>query len=109
LDDWAKLISEAERGNGGARRLIQIHIEDFGEIIETSAPRQKSSPTVNVCAASGMCVRTAPELFDQDESDDRVLVAKKRLDRDSVESARKAVFLCPSGALSLDEVEDALV
>ena len=36
LDDWAKLLVEAERGNAeGARRVIQFHIEDFADIIKT--------------------------------------------------------------------------
>lgn len=39
LEDWAKLLAEAEAGNAeSARRIIQVHIEDFAEIIKTQRP-----------------------------------------------------------------------
>jgi DNA-binding FadR family transcriptional regulator len=39
LQDWGKLIAEAEEGNAeSARRIIQVHIEDFAEIIKTQRP-----------------------------------------------------------------------
>jgi ferredoxin len=58
-----------------------------------------------VCAGSGMCARTAPGLFDQDDEDGRVVVLVTELGNDDVPGARDAVSLCPTGALSL-EVEE---
>ena len=55
-----------------------------------------------VCAAAGMCARTAPGLFDQDDQDGRVVVLVTDLGEHDVASAREAVSLCPTGALSLD-------
>jgi ferredoxin len=58
-----------------------------------------------VCAGSGMCVRTAPGLFDQDDEDGRVVVLVTELRKDKVVAAREAVSLCPTGALSLEAEE----
>ena len=55
-----------------------------------------------VCAGSGMCVRTAPRLFDQDDEDGRVVILVTELAEGAVAAARDAVSLCPTGALSLD-------
>jgi ferredoxin len=54
-----------------------------------------------VCIGSGMCARTAPEVFDQDAQDGRVVLRKEHPGEDEVEAVREAVDLCPSGALSL--------
>ena len=59
-----------------------------------------------VCAGSGMCVRTAPRLFDQDDNDGRVVVLEPEIPRDDEAAAREAVSLCPTGALSLEADED---
>ncbi|HZE39727.1 MAG TPA: ferredoxin, partial [Stackebrandtia sp.] len=56
-----------------------------------------------VCIGAGMCVLTAPDLFDQDDEEGRVLVKHVEPASDQEGSAREAVSLCPSGALSLDE------
>ncbi|WP_152363127.1 ferredoxin [Microlunatus speluncae] len=54
----------------------------------------------HVCVGSGMCALTAPEYFDQDEEDGRVvLLADEAEDCDT--EVREAVLLCPSGALRL--------
>ena len=55
-----------------------------------------------ICAGSGMCARTAPGLFDQDDEDGRVVVLVTELRNDDVVGARKAVSLCPTGALALE-------
>jgi ferredoxin len=52
------------------------------------------------CASSGMCALTAPDLFDQDEADGRVLLLRDSPDADREEAARKAVRYCPARALS---------
>jgi ferredoxin len=56
-----------------------------------------------VCVGAGMCALTAPELFDQDAEDGRVLLLAERPSADRAEAAREAVAMCPSGALSLQE------
>lgn len=53
------------------------------------------------CIGAGMCVLTAPELFDQDDGDGRVLLLRGRTEATNAEAAREAVLMCPSGALSL--------
>ena len=56
-----------------------------------------------ICISAGMCVLTAPEVFDQDEEDGRViLLVPEPLDPDD-DKVRRAAMLCPSGALSLVE------
>jgi ferredoxin len=60
----------------------------------------KIKADTEICIGAGMCVLTAPEVFDQSEDDGTVVL----LDPDppvSLEAAvRRAVQLCPSGALS---------
>ncbi|KOT87190.1 ferredoxin [Streptomyces sp. NRRL F-5755] len=54
------------------------------------------------CIGAGQCVRTEPKIFDQDD-DGLVRVLVDRLQRADEAAARKAVFICPSKALSLVE------
>ena len=54
------------------------------------------------CVGAGQCVLSTPELFDQSAEDGRVLV-RDALREIGAEAARTAVYLCPSGALSLAE------
>ena len=55
------------------------------------------------CVGAGMCALTLPEVFDQSEDDGTVVV----LDHDPPAAlgpaVRRAVQLCPSGALSVEE------
>jgi len=53
------------------------------------------------CIGAGMCALTAPEVFDQDAKDGRVVLRIERPGEEVVEAVREAVELCPSGALSL--------
>ena len=55
-----------------------------------------------MCASSGMCALTAPDLFDQDDEEGRVVLLADEIGDDQAEDARDAVRLCPSGALRLD-------
>jgi len=56
-----------------------------------------------VCVGSGMCALTAPGVFDQDESEGRVMVTDPApADETDRQAARDAVDLCPSGALSME-------
>ncbi|MDA2811426.1 ferredoxin [Nocardiopsis sp. RSe5-2] len=52
-----------------------------------------------VCVGAGMCVLTAPDLFDQDEDDGRVRVLVPEPAGARQEAAREAERLCPSRAV----------
>ena len=53
-----------------------------------------------VCIGAGMCVMTAEAVFDQDD-DAIVVVLTEDVPDEESERVRKAVELCPSGALRL--------
>ncbi|GAA1255893.1 ferredoxin [Sphaerisporangium rubeum] len=55
------------------------------------------------CVGAGMCVLTAPALFDQDEDDGTVVVLDPAPPPAVQPAARRAVRSCPSGALSIEE------
>ena len=57
-----------------------------------------------ICTGAGMCVLTAPALFEQDDEVGLVVVKSEQVEEgEALVAARKAVSLCPSGALALDE------
>ena len=58
-----------------------------------------------ICTGAGMCALTAPGLFEQDDQQGLVVVRSQPLTPEEVDAARKAVGLCPSGALSLEDDE----
>ncbi|MET8992905.1 ferredoxin [Nonomuraea wenchangensis] len=53
-----------------------------------------------VCIGAGMCALTAPELFDQSEDEGTVLVLQREVPAEMEDAVRRAVTLCPSGAIS---------
>jgi ferredoxin len=55
------------------------------------------------CIGAGMCVVSAPRLFDQDEHDGTVIVLDPRPAGDDAAYAREAVLVCPAAALSIRE------
>lgn len=55
----------------------------------------------DVCVGAGMCVRTAPDLFDQDPEDGTVVLLADTVSDPDAEMALEAIDACPSGALSL--------
>jgi ferredoxin len=57
------------------------------------------------CQAAGMCVLTAPDLFEQATEDGRVLLMRARPPREHHVAVREAVELCPSGAITIVEGE----
>jgi ferredoxin len=61
---------------------------------------------LDVCIGSGVCVLTAPRVFDQGSDDGLVRLLVDPVPADEEEAARDAVDLCPSAALSLDEQND---
>jgi ferredoxin len=55
----------------------------------------------DVCIGAGMCLMTAPEVFDQSDDDGLVILLDEHPeDRPSV---REAVANCPSGAITIVE------
>ena len=52
------------------------------------------------CASAGMCALTAPDLFDQDEEDGRVVVLNADPLGGDARDAAVAIEVCPSGALA---------
>jgi ferredoxin len=55
------------------------------------------------CCASGMCVLTDPDLFDQGEEDGTVILLNAEPSPEHHESAREAASVCPSGAIRVVE------
>ncbi|MCP2167988.1 ferredoxin [Goodfellowiella coeruleoviolacea] len=53
------------------------------------------------CVGAGMCVLTAPEVFDQSEDDGRVVLLTEHPEPDQVDTVQQAVELCPAQALLL--------
>ncbi|MDQ8702693.1 ferredoxin [Streptomyces sp. LHD-70] len=53
------------------------------------------------CAGSGMCALTAPEVFDQDDEDGRVLLLTPRPGPGQRAAARLAAGLCPAAAITV--------
>ncbi|KAA9379272.1 ferredoxin [Microbispora cellulosiformans] len=58
------------------------------------------------CVGAGMCALTLPEVFDQSEDDGTVEVLDPEPSAERAAAVRRAVQLCPSGALSLDSIEE---
>lgn len=54
-----------------------------------------------VCVGAGMCVLTAPGVFDQDDEEGLVTQLVADPVGQDAEAVEKAVGLCPSGALRL--------
>ncbi|MEU7937636.1 ferredoxin [Microbispora bryophytorum] len=55
------------------------------------------------CIGAGMCVLTLPQVFDQSEDDGTVVVLDAEPSPDVAPAVNRAVQLCPSGALSVEE------
>jgi ferredoxin len=53
----------------------------------------------DLCIGAGMCVVSAPAVFDQDDDDGLVVLLAEPAESD-VTAVREAIALCPSGALS---------
>lgn len=62
----------------------------------------KITADTDVCIGSGMCVLTAPEVFDQGEDDGLVRVLVPEPGDEHRAAAAEAVRLCPSRALSAE-------
>lgn len=60
-----------------------------------------------VCIGAGMCVLSAPDVFDQDEDDGRVRVLTSEPVAERHGVVREAERLCPSRAVRVTEAEPA--
>ncbi|WP_433573750.1 ferredoxin [Streptomyces sp. CA-251247] len=59
------------------------------------------------CQGAGMCALSAPEVFDQDPGDGRVVLLTARVPAGQRPAVRLAAGLCPAGALTLLDEGDA--
>jgi ferredoxin len=57
----------------------------------------------DVCASSGMCVLTAPDVFDQDEEDGRVVLLVPDPPEEFQGAAHQAAQLCPTRAITVTD------
>lgn len=53
------------------------------------------------CCASGMCVLTDPEVFDQNEEDGTVVLLEEHPDAEHEATAKEAAGLCPASAITI--------
>ncbi|SOE06744.1 ferredoxin [Streptomyces sp. Ag109_G2-15] len=59
----------------------------------------------NKCVASGQCVLSAPEVFDQREEDGIVVLLAENPPEGLADDVRQAVTLCPAQAIWVEEEE----
>jgi ferredoxin len=58
---------------------------------------------LDVCIGAGVCVLTAPTIFDQSAEDGLVRILVDPVPAEEERLAREAVDLCPSAALSIED------
>ncbi|MEV8503775.1 ferredoxin [Actinoplanes sp. NPDC051475] len=56
----------------------------------------------DVCIGAGNCVLTLPQVFDQDDDEGLVVVTDPDAGGQPDELLRRAVLMCPSGAITVD-------
>ncbi|MEU8360900.1 ferredoxin [Nonomuraea sp. NPDC048882] len=56
----------------------------------------------SVCIGAGMCALTVPAVFDQSEEEGTVVLLQEAPPQDLEDAVRRAVTLCPSGAISVE-------
>ncbi|MFG3440509.1 ferredoxin [Nonomuraea sp. NPDC047897] len=61
----------------------------------------KIEADTTVCIGAGMCALTVPKVFDQSEEDGTVVLLDPSPPEELADAVRRAVTLCPSGALSV--------
>jgi ferredoxin len=61
---------------------------------------------LELCIGAGVCVLSAPDVFDQSADDGRVTLLVERVTGEDAALARMAVDRCPSGALSVSDDEE---
>ncbi|NUW39939.1 ferredoxin [Nonomuraea rhodomycinica] len=63
----------------------------------------KIKADTTVCIGAGMCALTVPQVFDQSDEDGTVVLLEASPPAELEDAVRRAVTLCPSGALSIAE------
>ncbi|WP_435807660.1 ferredoxin [Streptomyces canus] len=58
------------------------------------------------CCSSGQCAAALPEVFDQDDTDGRVLLLQERPPADLAGAVYEAVDCCPAGAITVRMSDD---
>ncbi|KIZ14597.1 ferredoxin [Streptomyces natalensis] len=58
------------------------------------------------CCGAGMCALTAPEVFDQDDEDGRVLLRDPQPPHRHHAAAREAAAICPAAAITVIEARE---
>lgn len=61
----------------------------------------------NKCVASGQCVLSAPDVFDQSEDDGTVILLNEAPDPEQYEAVRLAAEMCPASVITVTESGDA--
>ncbi|MER6945682.1 ferredoxin [Nonomuraea sp. NPDC000554] len=61
----------------------------------------KITADTTVCIGAGMCALTVPQIFDQSEDEGTVVVLDETPPAELEAAVRRAVTLCPSGAISV--------
>ncbi|MDJ0343593.1 ferredoxin [Streptomyces sp. H10-C2] len=56
-----------------------------------------------LCCSSGLCVLTAPDVFDQADDDGRVVLLTSSPPDGEEAAVEEAVACCPSGAISVTD------
>ncbi|MEO6704135.1 MAG: ferredoxin [Jatrophihabitantaceae bacterium] len=69
----------------------------------TTAPSGRLRVSVNpdACCSSGLCVETAPRIFDQDPQDGTVLLLQPIVDGELADAATLCAKLCPCDAIAV--------
>ena len=62
----------------------------------------KVNVNFDVCASTGACMQTAPEVFEV-RSDGYLYILQEEPGDDVADKVRQAADLCPTGAISLEE------
>ncbi|MBS1879663.1 MAG: ferredoxin [Actinobacteria bacterium] len=62
---------------------------------------------LDVCIGAGVCVLTAPKVFDQSSEDGQVRVLVELVPAAEEMLVREAVDLCPSAALSIEDDDES--
>lgn len=57
----------------------------------------------DACCSSGMCVLTAPDVFDQSDDDGTVLLLQASPPAERADEVRRAAELCPARAITVHE------
>lgn len=57
----------------------------------------------DVCVGAGQCVLTAPQVFDQDESDGVVILLAESPSPELQDRVREAAALCPAMAITIKD------